>query len=70
MARDGSKARNIPGAKVMLYIPVPINIRNHIKAAMSKRQRMVHYKNHGKSTWGEGESQAVRSKLLYEKKGK
>ena len=32
----------------MLYIPVPINRRNHMKAAMSKCQRMLHYKNYGK----------------------
>ena len=32
----------------MLYIPVPINRRNHIKAAMSKCQTMLHYSNHGK----------------------
>ena len=53
----------------MLYIPVPINRRNHINAAMSKRQTLLYYNNHGKNTWGEGESQTVRSKLLYEKKG-
>ena len=33
-ARDGSKARNIPGKKVTLNIPVPINRRNHKKATV------------------------------------
>lgn len=32
----------------MLYIPVPINRRNHTKAAMSKCQTMLHYNNDGK----------------------
>ena len=41
-ARDGSKARNMPGKKVMLYIPVPINRRNHTKDAVFKGQRMVY----------------------------
>jgi hypothetical protein len=48
MARDGSKARNIPGAKVMLYIPVPINRRNHTKDAVSKCQMMLYCKTQGK----------------------
>ena len=32
----------------MLYIPVPINRRNHMKAAMSNCQAMLRYNNYGK----------------------
>ena len=32
----------------MLYIPVPIKRRNHMKAAMSKCRKMPHYNYHGK----------------------
>ena len=47
-ARDGSKARNIPGWKVVLNIPVPSKRRNHMKAAVSECKTMLHRKNRGK----------------------
>jgi hypothetical protein len=53
----------------MLYIPVPINRRNHIKAAMSKHQTMLYYNNREKKYLGRRQKPNGAFQIVARKKG-